>query len=238
MEIFLDTETTGLNPASDRLIELGLVVAQSRRDPLERYQIYFNPGIPIDPGATQIHGITDAMVAGLPGFKAYAARIAHLIRGKKVVIHNASFDCAFLDAEFQRAGIPFDMHAECEVVDTLKMSKSANRTKRHSLDALCDHYGISRAHREQHGALLDAELLMSVYRCMISGQSTLGLQMRDSHQLSGRLAEALKGSEGRPLVTIPASDAELQAHRMRMQQVAKISKKPVWDLDTETPSMS
>ena len=192
-QIVLDTETTGLNPRNgDRIIEVGCVELIDRRLTGNNFHCYINPERDSEEGALAVHGLTTEFLRDKPKFAAIAAELRDYISGAEVIIHNAPFDVGFLDAEFARLDIPrFIEHVE-KVTDTLVQAKETHPGKRNSLDALCDRYGISNAHRTLHGALLDAELLAEVYLAMTRGQNSLSMDLGDG---PGDAAGGLQAAE-------------------------------------------
>ncbi|HVK95520.1 MAG TPA: DNA polymerase III subunit epsilon [Noviherbaspirillum sp.] len=177
-QIVLDTETTGLNPRSgDRIIEVGCVEIINRRLTGNNFHTYINPERDSEEGALAVHGLTTEFLSDKPKFVEIANELRDYVSGAEIIIHNAPFDLAFLDAEFARLGFPrFAQHVDM-VTDTLVQAKEMHPGKRNSLDSLCDRYGISNAHRALHGALLDAELLAEVYLAMTRGQNSLTIDL-------------------------------------------------------------
>jgi DNA polymerase-3 subunit epsilon len=224
-QLVLDTETTGLNARTgDRVIEIGCVEIINRRLTGNNLHLYVNPGRDSDPGALAVHGLTTEFLSDKPKFGEIAARLRDFVQGAELIIHNAPFDLAFLDTEFGLLGLPpFRDHCG-SVIDTLVRAKSIFPGKRNSLDALCDRYGISNAHRTLHGALLDAELLADVYIAMTRGQETLVIDMLDEH--------ATEGADGLPrlvlsevqLIVISASPEEQAAHAAVLDALDKAVK--------------
>jgi len=150
---FVDLETTGGDPASHRVIEVGVVAATAGGLDFE-WSTLVNPGMWIPYGVQQLTGITDEMVEGAPCFEDVAAQLAGRFEGRLFVAHNARFDYTFLREEFRRAGISFESRVAC----TVKLSRRVNPTlPRHNLDTLSAYLGlhISRRHR----ALPDAQAL-------------------------------------------------------------------------------
>ena len=145
---------------------------------------YINPERDSEEGALAVHGLTTEFLADKPTFKQIAAEFLDYVRGAQIIIHNAPFDVGFLDAELALLGLPpFKEHVS-DVVDSLQMAKELHPGRRNSLDALCDRYGISNAHRVLHGALLDAELLAEVYLSMTRGQNSLTMDLGAEEELS------------------------------------------------------
>ncbi len=173
-QIFLDTETTGLNPESgDRIVEIGCIEMLNRRLTGETRHVYLNPERKGHEEAIKVHGLTDAFLADKPKFTEVADDILGFLAGADVVIHNAAFDVGFLNAELKRLGRqPFHTVA-AKVTDTLLMAREMFPGKANSLDALCKRLEVDNAHRTFHGALLDAGLLAEVYIRLTRGQDSL-----------------------------------------------------------------
>ncbi|MDO9416802.1 DNA polymerase III subunit epsilon [Pararhizobium sp.] len=174
-EIIFDTETTGLDNRSDRVIEIGGVELNNHFPTGRTFHAYINPGDKkVHADALAVHGITDEFLKDKPAFADIAADVIAFFEGARWVAHNATFDMGFMNAEFQRIGLP--PIQQDQVLDTLSMARRKHPMGPNSLDALCRRYGIDNGHRTKHGALLDAELLAEVYIEMIGGRQTaLGL---------------------------------------------------------------
>lgn len=175
-EIIFDTETTGLDFRDDRIIELGGIELVNRFPTGRTFHVFIHPqGRAIHPDALAIHGIGMERLEGKPSFAQVAADFLAFIDGAKLVAHNASFDIAFINAEFERLGHPAVEPAR--VIDTLALARRRHPMGPNSLDALCRRYGIDNARRTKHGALLDSELLAEVYVELAGGkQATLILE--------------------------------------------------------------
>jgi DNA polymerase-3 subunit epsilon len=174
-EIIFDTETTGLETRLDRIIEIGGIELINNFPTGRTLHLYINPGDrQVHPDALAVHGITDEFLKDKPSFADVAKDIIEFFDGAKWIAHNATFDMGFINAEFDRLGIP--PVPTDRVVDTLSMARRKHPMGPNSLDALCRRYGIDNAHRTKHGALLDSELLAEVYIEMTGGrQAALGL---------------------------------------------------------------
>jgi len=184
--VTLDTETTGLDwKQGDRVIEIGAVEIIGRQLTGRQFHEYLDPERDIDEGASAIHGLTREMLAGKPKFADVAAPLLDFLSGATVVIHNAAFDLGFLNSELARVGLDPIEQVCAEIVDTLKLAKALDPTKRASLDALCERYGVDNRHRTLHGALLDAALLAEVYLAMTRGQEMLLLDEAEGKGRSG-----------------------------------------------------
>src|SRR4051794_15817175 len=228
-QIVLDTETTGLNPKSgDRIIEIGCVELMNRQLTGNNFHFYINPERDSEEGALAVHGLTTEFLSDKPKFAEIADELRDYLGGAEIIIHNAPFDVGFLDAEFERLGMPsFRQHVR-EVSDTLVLAKELHPGKRNSLDALCERYGVSNAHRTLHGALLDAELLAEVYLAMTRGQETLIIDMQmPSVAVAGSFGVRDSGADGMPRYVVHCiiPDAgELAAHRSYLEALARESK--------------
>lgn len=227
-EIVLDTETTGLDPhRGDRLVEIGCVEMVNRFLTGRTFHRYINPqrNMPIE--AFQVHGLSEAFLSDKPVFADIAAAFLDFIGEDTLVIHNASFDIGFLNAELKRLGKgPLAM---TRVVDTLMLARRKHPGAPASLDALCARYGIDNSKRTKHGALLDSEILAEVYAELTGGkQSSLGLSdapAQTPRSASGAMASGRAG-ERRTLAHIPLiTPEEREAHRAF---IAEMKDKALW----------
>ncbi len=223
-QIVLDTETTGLDWRNgDRVIEIGCVELLNRSLTGRHFHVYINPERGIDAEAVAVHGITEEFLADKPKFARIVSDFEDFVRDAELVIHNASFDVGFLDSELERLGRGRLSGLCAGVIDTLKLAKEQNPGKKASLDALCDRYEIDNAHRELHGALLDAELLAEVYLAMTRGQESLMIGLED--EPSARETDAAGVPVARvALKVLRASDAERQAHEAVLDDIVKANK--------------
>lgn len=172
-QVVLDTETTGLShQAGHRLIEIGCVELIDRQVK-GNYHVYLNPERDVDEGAFRVHGISRDFLKDKPLFADVVDAFLAFIDGSELIIHNATFDVGFLDAELTRLGWPKTLQDYATVFDTLVYARQKHRGARNNLDALCKRYQINNQHRTQHGALVDAEILASVYLAMTGGQIEL-----------------------------------------------------------------
>ncbi|MGF1444732.1 MAG: DNA polymerase III subunit epsilon, partial [Pikeienuella sp.] len=160
-EIVLDTETTGLEPDEHRIVEIGAVELLNALPTGRSYHQYINPERPMPAEAFQIHGLGDEFLRDKPVFAEIAAAFCSFIAEAPLVIHNAAFDMAMINAELARLGRP--VLPDSRAVDTLALAKRKFPGAQVSLDALCRRFGIDNAGRVKHGALLDSELLAEVY---------------------------------------------------------------------------
>jgi DNA polymerase-3 subunit epsilon len=221
-QIVLDTETTGLEPSQGhKIIEIGCVEMINRRLTGNNYHQYLQPDREIDDGAQAVHGISNEFLADKPRFLDIVKDFIEYLDGAELIIHNAPFDVGFIDHEFKLAGAEYGkVSTYCRVIDTLVMARKIRPGKKNNLDVLCKEYEVNNAHRELHGALLDAELLSEVYLRMTGGQSTLSLDSEDMSNAQTGVAEIKKLSTDRkPIKIIKASDDELQAHQAIIEKM-------------------
>ena len=171
-QIVLDTETTGLDVAEGhRIIEIGCIELIRRQYSGNNWHRYLCPQRKIDPEALKIHGLDEEFLSDQPKFAEIAAELLDYCGDAELIIHNAPFDLAFLNAEFRMIyGPSFKMEDQCSVLDTLVMARQYHPGARNNLDALKQRYAVSRFTREAHGAFLDAEILADVYLAMTQGQ--------------------------------------------------------------------
>ncbi len=226
-QIVLDTETTGLEPElGHRIIEIGCVELMNRRPTGRTFHKYLNPERDVDEGALSVHGISRVDLEGKPRFVDIVEELRAFISGAELVIHNAAFDVAFLDAEFARlSGATLNVAGLCRVLDTLALARGMHPGQRNSLDALCRRYSVDNSRRELHGALLDARILADVYLAMTGGQGALALTAADL-TLGVLDGDTTVRALVRPLVplrVIAATAAELAAHEAMLALISKAS---------------
>lgn len=221
-KIILDTETTGLDHRQGhRIIEVACLELVNRQLTKRHLHKYMNPERDIDAGAAAVHGITLDFLADKPKFADIAEEFVDFVRGAELIIHNAPFDLGFLNAELNRMGmVPIETVCD-SVTDTLKMARELYPGKRNNLDALCERYQISNAHRTLHGALLDTELLAEVYLAMTRGQNDLLIEPEAPPR---SLEDATRCGNRKPLQVLRANAEELAAHEQVLVGIQKESK--------------
>jgi len=230
-QIVLDTETTGLEPAlGHRIIEIGCVELMNWRLTGRSFHRYLNPERDIDEGALEVHGLTREQLAREPRFADIHAEFLEFVRDAELIIHNAAFDVAFLNAELARLSGAPDIVQVCKVLDTLALARQMHPGQRNSLDALCKRYSVDNSHRDYHGALLDARLLAEVYLAMTGGQATLVLSAEtDTIRMRTRLEMPVPGLGEIRIAVVEASAEELLAHERLLALLDRASAgKTVW----------
>ncbi|MGN1287640.1 MAG: DNA polymerase III subunit epsilon [Bradyrhizobium sp.] len=224
-EIVLDTETTGLDPLrGDRLVEIGCVEIFNRMPTGQTYHVYINPERDMPAEAFAVHGLSTEFLASKPLFTEVVDEFLAFIGDTPLVIHNASFDISFINAELdriKRKAIPKD-----RLVDTLLLARRKHPGVSNRLDDLCSRYQIDNSSRTKHGALLDAELLAEVYIDLIGArQSQLILASETSDGRAGGYGDSPRRQRETPLAA-RVNEADREAHRAF---VATLGDKPIWN---------
>jgi DNA polymerase-3 subunit epsilon len=219
--IALDTETTGIGHESGhRIIEIGCIKVEDRQVTDTQFHVYLNPERTVDEGAFRIHGISNEFLADKPVFKTIYTDFVQFIDGHTLVIHNAAFDLGFLNSELKRVGWTKRIEDRCKIIDTLALSRKKHPGARHNLDALCKRYDVDTSKRTLHGALLDADILATVYLAMTGGQAQL---FADSIDQPKEIVWSLGNQT--PLhctgPVIMANQEELKAHHAFMACLAR-----------------
>jgi DNA polymerase III subunit epsilon len=223
-QIVLDTETTGLEVRQGhRLVEIACVEMVERRLTGRHYQTYLNPDRAIDEGARQVTGIEDEFLLDKPRFAEVVEEFLGFIDGAELIIHNASFDVGFLDAELARLGNGAGRIGDrCSVLDTLAMARERYPGQRNNLDALCKRLGVDNSRRDLHGGLIDAQLLADVYLAMTSGQVAFDLGFEAAAEQRDVVVTAPVVLHARPRV-LRASVDEVSRHEQRLDTLDKSS---------------
>lgn len=210
-EIILDTETTGLDPATgDRIVEIGAVELLNHLPTGRTFHVYINPERDMPKEAEAVHGLSGAFLKDKPVFAAIAQDFLEFIADDVLIIHNASFDMAFINAELGFLRLPAVLPER--VVDTLHMARQKHPGAGNSLDALCRRYGIDNSKRTKHGALLDSELLAEVYLELIGGRQTaLILEASVTKKAATVVAAQISQQRPTPLAS-RLTEAERAAH--------------------------
>jgi DNA polymerase-3 subunit epsilon len=223
-QIILDTETTGLSPEEGhRLVELGCLEVVNHVPTGNFFHRYIDPERDMPEGAFRVHGLSAEFLSDKPKFAEIAADFLAFIGDDELVIHNASFDMAFLNHELKRAGHPPIVFERA--IDTLSIARKRFPGAQNSLDALCKRFNIDNSGRVKHGALLDAELLAEVYLELMGGrQPTLVLDASAELVRGGAVAAAQ--ARARP-AALPSrlSEEERAAHQTF---VARLGAEPMW----------
>lgn len=219
-EIVLDTETTGLDPRDGhKVVEIGGVELINHLPTGEVFHVYMNPERPMPAEAFAIHGLSDDFLADKPTFAEIADGFLEFVSDAALVIHNATFDMRFLNAELAAVGRP--LLPDEQAIDTLDIAKRKHPGGSNSLDALCRRYGIDNSNRVKHGALLDSELLAEVYLELIGGrQPNLMLVGEEETSSSAEISEHRSTPRPQPLPS-RLTDADRAAHAALVEEIGE-----------------
>src|ERR1700750_1756479 len=224
-EIVLDTETTGLDPLrGDRLVEIGCVEIFNRMPTGQTFHRHINPERDMPAEAFAVHGLSSEFLASKPLFAHVAEEFLEFIADAPLVIHNASFDIGFINAELDRIKRP--PSARARRVNTLLRARRKHRGVSNLLDDLCSRYAIDNSRRTKHGALLDAELLAEVYVDLIGARQSQLILASESREIrigvSGEMPRRQRLVALAPRIT----DAHRETHRAF---VARLGDKRIWN---------
>ena len=218
-QVFLDTETTGLeSKLGHRIIEIAAVEMINRTLTGRRFHNYLNPDRKVEAGALQIHGLTDDFLQDKQKFSDITNELLEFIGGAELIMHNAPFDVGFLNNELGLAKLqPLENYCH-SITDTLKIAKELHPGKRNNLNALCERYQINNSKRVLHGALLDAELLAEVYLAITRGQESLAME------ISFPQPDIKINPQDIELISLPANTEELELHTEQLEAIDRESK--------------
>jgi len=223
-EIVLDTETTGLDALrGDRLVEIGCVEIINRMPTGQVFHRYINPERDMPAEAFAVHGLSSEFLADKPLFHEIVEEFLEFIGDAPLVIHNASFDIGFINAELdrvKRAAIPRE-----RLVDTLLLARRKHPGVSNRLDDLCSRYAIDNSRRTKHGALLDAELLAEVYIDLIGARQSQLILSETRQSFSTGQTDAPRRQREVPLAP-RITEADVAAHTAF---VATLGGTPVWN---------
>ena len=217
--IVLDTETTGLEvEQGHRIVEVGAVALADRKRTDLHFHSYLNPQRSIDEEAEKVHGLSMERLSSEPEFSEIAESFLEFVEGSILVIHNASFDLGFLNAELKRASSQYPTLEEiCDVEDTLLMARNKFPGQRNSLDALANRFEVTGYDRSFHGALLDANILADVYIHLTGGQSKFEFMTSNTSLNSDSQSGDLKIDFKKfPIPKIMVSKEDILTHDQRI----------------------
>lgn len=221
-QIILDTETTGLDPElGHRIVEIAAVEIVDRHLTDNHFHCYLNPERASDDGALRVHGLSEEFLRDKPKFGEIANEFLDFVSGAELVIHNASFDTAFLNRELDLLDLKPVNECCPKVIDTLALARDLHPGKKNSLDALCERYQIDNSARTLHGALLDANLLAEVYLAMTRGQESLIMEIEPAPVAASAAQQAAGKLD---LIVVAANAEELAAHARQLAEIDKASK--------------
>lgn len=211
-QVILDTETTGLSPqAGHRITEIGCVELVDLMPTGRTYQQYINPERDVPAESFRITGLSTAFLQPYPVFPEITEAFLDFIADAPLVIHNAPFDLSFLNAELVRAGHQPLNHP---IIDTLALARKKFPGAPASLDALSRRFKVDLSQRTYHGALLDAQILASVYLELMGGrQKTFFSSCKQTHdENTMETNEIIFLAQERPTRSFALTDKEKKQH--------------------------
>ena len=222
-EIVLDTETTGLDPKlGHRIVEIGAIELINHIPTDNIYHCYINPERDVDQGAFEVHGLSTQFLSQFETFGNVVDEFNAFIKGDPLIIHNAPFDIGFLNSELLAIGR--NAIDENRIIDTLPMARQKFPGAQVNLNALCRKYNIDNSHRDLHGALVDADLLASVYLELIGGKQP-GLRLATKRQKQGIKESVVQQERVKRVFAVEAT--ELEAHSRLLDSLAN----PIWRIE-------
>ncbi|MEL0235395.1 MAG: DNA polymerase III subunit epsilon [Pelagibacteraceae bacterium] len=212
-EVLLDTETTGLSSVNDKIIEIACIEIEDHIPTGEKFHVFLNPEMEISQGAYDTHGISKEFLKDKPKFNDVAKDFIKFIDGKKLVIHNAEFDLAFLNKELKEVGEK--QISKDNIVDTLNVAREKFPGAQNSLDALCKRFKIDNSRRQKHSALLDCELLAKVYIELFEKKEPTFEFDSDTQDESIKNVKSIKD---RKQIIVQITDEEKRLHKEFLQK--------------------
>ena len=231
-ELVLDTETTGLDFSNgDRIVEIGIVELENHIETGNFFHYYLNPERESCLEALKVHGLTAEFLSDKPKFEDIADEFIKFIGSSKIVIHNASFDIGFLNAELKNCNM--SVINEENIIDTIVLAKNKFRGQSISLDSLCRRYNIDISNRKTHGALKDVKLLALVYLELIGGkQTTLKFQEENIFQNNNNRTSNIDINDyykNRKPMKKRDFKLDLNDNKLHIESIKNIPNK-IWDL--------
>ena len=219
-EVVIDTETTGLNyRTDDRIIEVGCVELNNYVPTGKTLQFYCKPDKEISEGAKSVVGISDEFLQNKKRFKEHHETFLDFIKNDTLIIHNADFDLGFLNKELYLIGLP---PLQNSIIDTVPLAREVLNTRVANLDYLCRRFDIDLSDRSFHGALLDSQLLASVY-LELRGGKQFSMQL-DSDEPKNK-KNLLLNKNSIKTKEIELNKDELSAHKNMLKKL----KNPIWN---------
>ena len=212
-EVLLDTETTGLSSVNDKIIEIACIEIEDHIPTGEKFHVFLNPEMEISQGAYDTHGISKEFLKDKPKFNDVAKDFIKFIDGKKLVIHNAEFDLAFLNKELKEVGEK--QISKDNIVDTLNVAREKFPGAQNSLDALCKRFKIDNSRRQKHSALLDCELLAKVYIELFEKKEPT---FEFDSDVQDESIKNIKSIKDRKQIIVQITDEEKRLHKEFLQK--------------------
>ncbi len=219
-EVVIDTETTGLNfKSGDRIIEVGCVELKNHIPTGRTLQFYCRPDKEVSDGAREIVGISDDFLRNQKTFEENHNTLLNFLKKDTLIIHNAKFDLGFINNELSIINLP---PLSNPVVDTVSLAREVLNTRIANLDYLCRRFNIDLSDRSFHGALLDSQLLASVYLELRGGkQFTMKLDENKNNEYK-QYTNKKNNQKTREIVT---SEDDILKHKEMLKKI----KNPIWN---------
>ena len=220
LEVILDTETTGLSTLEKhRIVEIGCVELNNQIPTDKIFHTHINPQRSVSEEAYEIHGYSDEFLSNKKTFSEISEAFLNFIKGKKIVIHNASFDLSFINYELKLINQkPIDKK---NVIDTLEIARLKYPGSQNSLDALCKRFNIDNSKREKHNALIDCHLLKEIY-VNLADQKEPKLKLESSEIINSKLIDNISKKNNIIRKIIKPTDDELKLHQNYLKSILKI----------------
>ena len=218
-EVFLDTETTGLSIQEDhRIVEIACIETKDLIPTKKIFHKLINPERKVEKDALKIHGHTDEILKEKEKFKDTANEFLQFIEGKKLIIHNASFDISFLNHELKKINKK-TLNIK-DVVDSLEIARTKHPGVSNSLDNLCKRFNIDLSKRTKHNALLDCELLREVY-INLTGQKEPSLDLKEGTSFVSDTKDFKKSEKKYAKIILKLSNEEINNHKIFLKKEFK-----------------
>ena len=211
LEVILDTETTGLSTSEKhRIVEIGCVELNNQIPTNKIFHEYINPQRDVSEDAYKVHGYSNKFLSDKKTFSEISRDFLNFIKNKKIIIHNAPFDLAFLNYELRL--LNQEEINKKDVVDTLELARTKYPGSQNSLDALCRRFNIDNSKREKHSALNDCYLLKEVYVNLLD-QKEPKLNLENSEIVNSISDDNTNKKNNIYRKIIKPSDDEMQLHK-------------------------
>ena len=219
-EIVIDTETTGLDfNRGDRIIEVGCVELKNYIPTGKTLQFYCKPDKIISKEAKNIVGLSDDFLSNQKTFKENHEKMLNFIKDDTLIIHNSAFDLGFINNELNLIGLP---PLDNNVVDTVTLAREVLNTRIANLDYLCRRFNIDLSDRSFHGALLDSQLLASVY-LELRGGKQFSMQLDSSSNYNKNTT--ISNTNNEKTREIVLNEDDLMTHKTMLKKI----KNPIWN---------
>jgi len=215
LEVILDTETTGLSTTENhKIVEIGCIELDNQISTNKVFHVYINPQRTVSEDAYKVHGYSNEFLSNKKIFSEICEDFLSFIKDKKLIMHNAAFDLAFLNHELRF--VNKKTIDKTNVIDTLEIARSKYPGSQNSLDALCKRFNIDNSKREKHNALIDCHLLKEIYFNLLD-QKELKLNLESSGVINSKFNSNARKNNNISRKIIKLSDDELELHKKYLQ---------------------